>query len=72
LENTNDPISALRNYESRRIRRANSFVRASQIVGRMFQLDGDLACRARDRFLESTLYHRLQLNGLRRLAEVAP
>ncbi len=66
LENTNDPISALRNYESRRIRRANSFVRASQIVGRMFQLDGNLACRARDRFLESTLYHRLQLNGLRR------
>ncbi len=72
LENTSDPITALRNYESRRIRRANSFVRASRIVGRMFQLEGDLACRARDRFLESALYHRLQLTGLRRLADFAP
>jgi 2-polyprenyl-6-methoxyphenol hydroxylase-like FAD-dependent oxidoreductase len=72
LENTNDPVAALRNYESRRIRRANSFVRASRIVGRMFQLEDDLACRARDRFLKSALYHRLQLNGLRRLAEFTP
>lgn len=72
LEEASDPVSALRNYESRRIRRANSFVRASRIFGRMFQLKADLACRARDRVLESTLYHRLQLNALRRLAEFAP
>ena len=72
FENTNDSVSALRNYESRRIRRANSFVRASRIVGRMFQLEDDLACRARDRFLKSALYHRLQLNGLRHLADFAP
>jgi 2-polyprenyl-6-methoxyphenol hydroxylase-like FAD-dependent oxidoreductase len=72
LENTNDPVVALRNYESRRIRRATSFVRASRIVGRMFQLEDDLACRARDRFLKSALYHRLQRNGLHRLAEFAP
>jgi 2-polyprenyl-6-methoxyphenol hydroxylase-like FAD-dependent oxidoreductase len=48
LEKTNGSVSALRNYESRRIRRGNSFVRASPIVGRMFQPEGDLACRARD------------------------
>jgi hypothetical protein len=72
FENTNDPVAALRNYQSRRIRRANGFVRASRIVGRMFQLEGDLACRARDRLLESALYRRLQLNGLRRLADFTP
>jgi 2-polyprenyl-6-methoxyphenol hydroxylase-like FAD-dependent oxidoreductase len=72
LEQANDPVSALRAYESRRLRRANSFVLASRLVGRLFQLEGDLACRARDRFLESALYRRLQLNGLRRLADFAP
>ena len=72
LENANDPVSALRKYESRRIRRANSFVLASRLVGRMFQLEGDLACRARNRFLRSPLYYRLQLNGLRRLADFTP
>ena len=72
LEKPNDPVSALRKYESRRIRRANSFVLASRSVGRMFQLQGDLACRARDRFLRSPFYHRLQLNGLRRLADFTP
>jgi 2-polyprenyl-6-methoxyphenol hydroxylase-like FAD-dependent oxidoreductase len=55
FEEASDPVSALRNYESRRIRRGNSFVRASRICGRMFQLEGDLACRARDRVLESAL-----------------
>ena len=72
LEQANDPVSALRKYESRRLWRANSFVLASRLVGRLFQLEGDLACRARDRFLESALYRRLQLNGLRRLADFAP
>lgn len=38
----------------------------------MFKLEGDLACRARDRVLESALYRRLKLNALRRLAEFAP
>ena len=37
----------------------------------MFKLEGDLACRARDRVLESALYRRLKLNALR-LAEFAP
>jgi 2-polyprenyl-6-methoxyphenol hydroxylase-like FAD-dependent oxidoreductase len=72
LEQASDPVSALRKYESRRLRRANGFVLASRLVGRLFQLEGDLACRARDRFLESALYRRLQLNGLRRLADFAP
>ncbi len=72
LENTNDPVSALRAYEDHRIRRANSFVRASRTFGRLFQLERNLACRLRDRFLKSAAYHRLQLNGLRRLADFAP
>jgi 2-polyprenyl-6-methoxyphenol hydroxylase-like FAD-dependent oxidoreductase len=40
LEKPNDPVSALRKYESRRIRRPNSFVLVSRLVGRMFQLIG--------------------------------
>jgi 2-polyprenyl-6-methoxyphenol hydroxylase-like FAD-dependent oxidoreductase len=40
LEEASDPVSALRNYENRRIRRANSFVRASRIFGRMFSVGG--------------------------------
>jgi 2-polyprenyl-6-methoxyphenol hydroxylase-like FAD-dependent oxidoreductase len=36
LEQANDPVSALRKYESRRLRRANSFVLASRLVGRLF------------------------------------
>ena len=42
LLEASDPVSALRNYETRRIRRANSFVPASGIFGRMFQLESDL------------------------------
>jgi 2-polyprenyl-6-methoxyphenol hydroxylase-like FAD-dependent oxidoreductase len=71
LESTNDPVSALRAYEEHRIRRANSFVRASRTFGRLFQLERNLACRLRDRFLNSAAYHRLQLNGLRRLSDFA-
>jgi 2-polyprenyl-6-methoxyphenol hydroxylase-like FAD-dependent oxidoreductase len=49
-----DPASALRVYEDRRAPRTARLVRQSRLLGRVGQLDGALACRARDVLLRLT------------------
>jgi 2-polyprenyl-6-methoxyphenol hydroxylase-like FAD-dependent oxidoreductase len=48
LRDADDVESALRLYESRRVRRANALLRASRQAGATAQLDSPLACRLRD------------------------
>ena len=66
-----DPEEALRAYERRRIRRANSVVRASRQAGRAAEVRSRLGARVRDAVMKA-LPDRLALAQQRRIAEFRP
>jgi 2-polyprenyl-6-methoxyphenol hydroxylase-like FAD-dependent oxidoreductase len=63
-----DPEHALREYERRRIRRANAVVRASRRAGRAAEVRSQLGARLRDALMKA-LPDRLAIAQQRRIAE---
>jgi 2-polyprenyl-6-methoxyphenol hydroxylase-like FAD-dependent oxidoreductase len=68
---SNDPEQSLREYERRRIRRANAVVRASRQAGRAAEVRSQLGARLRDAIMK-TLPDLLVIAQQRRIAEFRP
>jgi 2-polyprenyl-6-methoxyphenol hydroxylase-like FAD-dependent oxidoreductase len=66
-----DPADSLRNYERRRVRRANAVVRASRRAGRAAEVCSPLGARVRDTVMKA-LPNRLAVAQQRRIAEFRP
>lgn len=56
LVRTPDSVEALRDYEQRRISRANEFVKTSRIVSKMSLMDAPLLCTVRNQIVLRTVY----------------
>jgi 2-polyprenyl-6-methoxyphenol hydroxylase-like FAD-dependent oxidoreductase len=65
---SSDPEEALRDYERRRVRRANAVVRASRRAGRAAEVRSPLGARVRDAVMKG-LPDRLAIAQQRRIAE---
>ena len=56
LRCADNPVAALRDYERRRIRRANGFVKTSRIVNRMSLMQAPVMCAVRNHVALRTVY----------------
>jgi 2-polyprenyl-6-methoxyphenol hydroxylase-like FAD-dependent oxidoreductase len=68
---SSDPEEALREYERRRVRRANAIVRASRRAGRVAEVRSPPGARVRDAVMKA-LPDRLAIAQQRRIAEFRP
>jgi 2-polyprenyl-6-methoxyphenol hydroxylase-like FAD-dependent oxidoreductase len=71
IAETADPEEALRAYERRRVRRANSAVRASRQAGRAAEVRSALGARVRDAVMKA-MPDRIAIAQQRRIAEFRP
>lgn len=56
LQRATDPVAGLRDYEQRRIDRANGFVKTSRIVNRMSLMETPIMCAVRNQVALRTVY----------------
>jgi 2-polyprenyl-6-methoxyphenol hydroxylase-like FAD-dependent oxidoreductase len=56
LRDATDPVTALRDYEQRRLRRANGFVKTSRIVNKMSLMQAPLMCAVRNQVALRTVF----------------
>jgi 2-polyprenyl-6-methoxyphenol hydroxylase-like FAD-dependent oxidoreductase len=61
-----DSIQALRAYEQRRMKRANTIVRQSRLLGRILQLNNTPLCWMRDAVFGSASFARMQIGQLQK------
>jgi 2-polyprenyl-6-methoxyphenol hydroxylase-like FAD-dependent oxidoreductase len=71
IAETADPQEALRAYERRRVRRANSVVRASRQAGRAAEVRSAVGARVRDAVMKA-MPDRIAIAQQRRIAEFRP
>jgi 2-polyprenyl-6-methoxyphenol hydroxylase-like FAD-dependent oxidoreductase len=56
LQRATDPVAGLRDYEQRRLERANGFVKTSRIVNRMSLMEAPVMCAVRNQMALRTVY----------------